>query len=156
MSKLIECKTCHASISSSAKRCPACGEPVSPARWVQLIYVLIVFAVLAGISVIYQASDPKPTREEMRRESALKQELAYLDDVEEIVSWRVDDNNVYIHFAPVPDDWRGIIRGAALRGNRAIDFGCHVWAIDHRVRQARGGNAGYLDEVTARYGKVRD
>jgi len=84
----------------------------------------------------------------------LMESLEYLNDVEEIVWVEIDENDVYIGFAPVPDDWDLIIRGAAYNGNREINFGTHVWAAYGERKGWRPGQSTYLGEVTARYGKV--
>jgi hypothetical protein len=85
----------------------------------------------------------------------LMKELEYLNKVEEIVWVEIEDNDVYIGFDPVPSDWELIIRAAAFNGNRAIDFGTHVWAAYGSRRGWRPGQSKYLGEVTARYGKVQ-
>lgn len=90
------------------------------------------------------------------RESKIRRELSYLNDVQEVSWYEVDDNNVYIGFSPVPTDWNVIIRGAAYKANKAIDFGVHVWALKGSQRGWRPGNGSFLGEVTARHGKVQD
>jgi len=91
----------------------------------------------------------KPARTEL-----LKKELSYLGEIKEVKWWEVDDNNVYIGFDPVPEDWELITKGAALRGNKTIDFGCHAWAVSGGAKRWRPGNGPYLGEFTARYGRV--
>ena len=102
-------------------------------------------------------TEPKKTKSYgSSREDKIKNELLYLNDVQEVAWYEVDDNDVYIGFSPVPNDWNLIIRGAALRANKAIDFGVHVWALKGSQRGWRPGKGTYLGEVTARYGRVKD
>jgi len=87
------------------------------------------------------------------REKILKRELSYLlQDVDEVVWFTPIDNNVYIGFSRVPDDLYWILRGAARRGNVAIDFGCHVWAVP--ADASPGDVSRHYGEATARNGKV--
>jgi hypothetical protein len=94
------------------------------------------------------------TNKQRSREIILRQELSYLNDIEEVAWYEVDDNDVIVGFEPLPEDWELVIRGAALRGNRAIDFGCHVWAVKAKDRGWRPGTGPYYGEVTARQGKI--
>ena len=67
----------------------------------------------------------------------------------------IDGQNVYINFEPyAPGDWYMIIRDAALNGNRAINFGVHVWAMSGKQKGWRPGDSGYTGNVTARDGKI--
>jgi hypothetical protein len=81
--------------------------------------------------------------------------MVYLDDISEVKWWEVDENTIYINFNPTPNDWKAIIRGAALGGNEKIGFGVHVWALNNKNRGWRPGDSGYLGNVTARYGKIK-
>jgi len=113
----------------------------------------VIIATLGVAWVIgHCCGDSKELR---TREATLREELLYLNEIEEIAWWEVEDNNVYIGFRELPSDWQWIIRGAALRGNKAIDFGCHVWAVRGRAPGWRPGDPGFVDQVTARYGRVR-
>jgi len=91
------------------------------------------------------------------QERKLRAELAYLNEISEIAWWEVESNNVYIGFSRVPDD-PGLVlicQGAALRGNRAIDFGVHVWGSVGAPRGARPDTPGVQwYETTARYGRI--
>ena len=90
-------------------------------------------------------------------ETTLRQALCYLinnEDLPEIKWVEFDDNTVYIGFNPYPNDGESILRGAALKGNKAINFGCHVWAIP-AGQTDRTSVDRYYNEVTARYGKIR-
>ena len=71
------------------------------------------------------------------------------------MTWfEVYDNNVVIGFRERSADLELIVKGSALRGNKAIDFGCHVWAVPDHLRSYRPGDPGYWMEATARYGRV--
>jgi len=84
----------------------------------------------------------------------LKERLDYLNKVKEIIWIDIENNDVYIGFDPVPDDWKLVAQMAALHGNNKIGFGVHVWAIHTRQRGWRPGTGGYLGEYTARYGSI--
>ena len=88
------------------------------------------------------------------REIVKKNTLSYLNDIEEIQWFEVDDNDVYISFNPVPSDWNLVIRGADFRAHKAINFVIHVWELKNKRRGWKPSDGGYLDEVTARYGRV--
>ena len=88
------------------------------------------------------------------KESKLKESLLYLSEIQEIAWYEIEGNDIYIGFSKLPDDWRMIIKGAAIKGNEAINFGCHVWAVDASKRGWRPGDSSYYGEVTARYGKI--
>ena len=85
----------------------------------------------------------------------IKERLKYLDTIDEVKWWEVDDNTVYINFSPTPSDWNTIIQSAALHGNNTINFGVHVWALNNKGRGWRPGDSGYLGNTTARYGKIK-
>ena len=86
----------------------------------------------------------------------LRAELKYLNDIPEIQWWEVVQNKVFISFSPVPNDYEKIIRDAALKGNKRIDFGVHVWAVKNQPAGWRPGNGPYIGVVTARYGKFEE
>jgi len=88
------------------------------------------------------------------KESKIKKELTYLNDITEIAWYEVDDNDVFIGFSPIPNDWKTILKGAALRANKKINFGVHVWALNSNQKGWRPGDGRYIGEVTARYGKI--
>ena len=96
---------------------------------------------------------PAPTQV-IPRTQLVRAALSYLDEVPEVAWYEVADNDVYVGFAPLPQDWEGVIRGAALRCNRAIDFGCHVWAVAADQKGWRPGNSSYYGEATARHGRI--
>ena len=63
------------------------------------------------------------------RERTLKNRLAYLADIPEIEWFEIESNYVYLGFNKRPDDLYAVVPAAALHGNKAIDFGVHVWAV---------------------------
>ena len=44
---------------------------------------------------------------------------------------------------------------AATLGNKATDFGVHVWALNGKQKGWRPTDGGFLESVTARYGKLQ-
>jgi len=129
--------------------------------------LLIVFGILFVLVLFregnrQQKADSKYNNTQTTKKSSrvskgqkLKSLMVYLDDINEVKWWEVDDNTVYISFNPVPSDWNSIIRGAALGGNEKIGFGVHVWALNNKSRGWRPGDSGYLGNVTARHGKIK-
>ncbi len=88
-------------------------------------------------------------------QQALKNRLAYLNDISE-VSWvRYDRNNVYVGFNKKPRDLASIVGGAAFFGNQAYSFGVHVWAIPANNPNWKVGDP-YYCEATGRGGRVKD
>ncbi|MBP3773450.1 MAG: hypothetical protein J6I53_12325 [Treponema sp.] len=86
----------------------------------------------------------------------VEQTLSYLNEIEEVKWVKIEKNNAYIGFNPCPDDWLLIIKAAALRANKATDFGFHVWAVDASKYEDdwRPGNGKAIGETTARHGKI--
>jgi len=108
---------------------------------------VVIFAMFVGILVATSAH--------ARDNSALKKRMEYLRGIEE-VSWvEIDNNNVYIGFERRPLDLPAIVNAAAVVGNRALDFGVHVWAVAAEHSGWRPGDAPYYCEATARYGKLK-
>lgn len=87
-------------------------------------------------------------------DNRLKDRLDYLYEIDE-VSWvKFERNSVYIGFSSVPSDLTTILGFAAFHGNKAIDFGVHVYAYDAcRYGPTTGGN--FFKGATCRYGKVK-
>jgi len=148
---LMKCKECGEQISTSARFSPNCGARkkktgVRILSWFGIILIILIFIRIIG-------SLPNPHKEENLRTA-----LNYLNEINEVQWIEFDRNTVYIGFNPRPSDLSLILRGAALRGNDAIDFGVHVWAIDaNRFNRGwRPGDGPYFEEVTARYGKIQD
>lgn len=99
----------------------------------------------------------KPTQKSIH-EAILHRELeGFFMDIPEVAWCKFDGNTVYVGFKTYPADGEAILRGAALHGNAAINFGCHVWAV-HADQINNPPYYGMLsgkwyDEVTARYGR---
>jgi len=91
-----------------------------------------------------------------KEEKILANRLAYLHEIPEIDWIEIEDNNVYIGFNSLPEDWRIIVNAAAVHGNKAINFGCHAWAVDARYRGWRPGDGPFYGEASARYGKLEE
>jgi len=111
-----------------------------------LLWVLVVILVVAGsiFPCMVFAGDA----------DALAKRLSYLKDIPE-VSWvKFDDNNVYIGFKTLPGDLGAIVNAAAIHGNRAIDFGVHVWAVPETQKNFRPGLDPSYCSATARHGKI--
>ena len=126
-----------------------------------VIFAVIVLIFIIGIigdgnSNSSGLSQSSGSVSSSNRQAVLKSELSYLNDIIEITWWEVEDNNVYINFNPVPNDWNLIMRGAAFRGNKAIDFGTHVWALKGKKEGWRPGHSPYLGVATARYGEFEE
>ena len=84
----------------------------------------------------------------------LSKRLAYLKDIPE-VSWvEFNDNNVCIGFKALPQDLRSIVSAAAIHGNRATDFGVHIWAVPESQKNFRPGLDPSYCTATARHGKI--
>jgi len=100
--------------------------------------------------------EARAKREAERRgkDSKLENRLNYLYEIPEISWVRFDDNSVYIGFTSIPSDITLILGGAAFFGNKAIDFGVHVYAYDAcRYGPTTGGN--FFRGATCRHGKVK-
>lgn len=95
-------------------------------------------------------------REQEKTAELLEAKLDYLGAVTDVVWYDIERNNVYIGFDPLPADWDMIVRGAALAGNQATDFGFHAWGCRATPQGWRPGDGPYHGEHTARYGRVAD
>jgi len=86
----------------------------------------------------------------------LKKELAYLHSIEGVKWVEFDRNWVYIGWAQVPPDIAMINNAAAMAGNRAINFGTHVWSVEASSAKPgwRPGDTPHICNTTARKGKI--
>ena len=89
------------------------------------------------------------------KESTIRNAIKYAKDIKEIKWIEIDDNDIYVGFKPVPSDWKPIIIGIALSGNKAINYGVHTWAVNSGQKGWRPGQGSYIGKVTARYGKIQ-
>ena len=86
----------------------------------------------------------------------LQNALLYLNDLPGVAWVKYRANNVYIGFYTVPnsDDLSDILTVAAMRGNLAIEFACHVWGVAHDEKVPSPQN--WYGTVTVRYGEVEE
>jgi len=96
----------------------------------------------------------EPASTSVTRSQVLHKELSYLTDISEVAWIEIERNDVYVGFNTLPNDWEMIIKGAAVRGNHAINFGCHVWAVSADKKGWRPGDSSCYGEFTARYGRI--
>lgn len=90
------------------------------------------------------------------REGLLRERLQYLSEIEEVSWWIVDDNSVYIGFNTICSDLKQICNAAAFHGNKTIDFGCHVYALDAKdYPYATNSNFRHVYSATYRHGKMQ-
>lgn len=85
-------------------------------------------------------------------EASLKKRLNYLYNIPEISWIKFEHNSVYIGFNSSRSDVTTILRMAAFHGNKAIDFGVHIYAYKCSY-PTTGGN--FFKGATCRYGKVK-
>ena len=119
---------------------------------------LVWFSILAGIGLFFlisffvgsSESPNKKISSSQSRETKLAEALAYLDDVPEIKWIEIDSNTVHLGVDPLPLDIKLIAQAAAFNGNKAINFGVHVWV------HPANDKSKYYGETTARYGKIED
>jgi len=60
--------------------------------------------------------------------------------------------DVFVGFDKYPLDGQVILNAATVNGNRAIDFECHVWAVD--ADQKTIPPAKYIAKSTDQHGKI--
>lgn len=115
----------------------------------------IIFLLLISISIYFSTIEKKitdvksekiePKKEEsiwekysqekldippVEREKLISQELEYLkNNVEEIEWIEVENNQIYIGFKSIPEDYESILRGASWRASRAIFYKVTVWGL---------------------------
>ena len=120
-----------------------------------ILGIFIFFFVVFIFNVIDQSSSPSSSSSSLSREAVLIETLEYLNDMEAVSWWEVDGNDVYMNFNDISFNYKAAIRMAATLGNRATDFGVHVWALNGKQKGWQPGDGGYLENVTARYGKLQ-
>ena len=122
-----------------------------------LVLVIIGLAWVGGFGSPEAAA--KRTAETAEQGEQLREALAYLDDREalpEVAWWRVDGNSVVIGFTEWREDGQSVINAAAHHGNRAIGFGCHVYAVpaDDTEAQTSGKIGRMYGTATVRHGQL--
>ena len=160
---LIKCRECGHDVSTAAKTCPNCGAlPAKKTSTIALVLLILVI-VFVGLPFLghikrsaerYGNRQTEPSLTSVTQSQVLHEELSYLTDIPEVAWIEIERNNVYVGFKSLPKDWEMIIKGAALRGNEAIDFGCHVWAVDADKKGWRPGDSPFYGEFSARYGRL--
>lgn len=128
--------------------------------WITLVLVsAVILLVLLCTSFIADSPGGPASRfsSDADHENQLNTVLGGISTMPEVAWVRFDRNTVYVGFRERPPDLHALIRAWALQGNFAINFGCHVWAIDgtQAGRDWEPGDTGLWAEVTARYGKIR-
>jgi predicted nucleic acid-binding Zn ribbon protein len=161
---LTKCIKCGHNISTTASICPNCGATsIKKKNTTFVLIILILVIVFVGLPILgyIKRSTDQYVNRQVRTSSTsdiqtqtLHKELQYLSDIPEIAWFEIEGNNVYVGFNTLPEDWEMIIKGAALRGNQAINFGCHVWAVDAQKKGWRPGDSSFFGEFSARYGKI--
>ncbi len=123
--------------------------------------LLAVLSVVGFVYVSYQGYSKVSNNireagesQQANREKVLAKTLSYLSKLEDVAWVTVEDNNVYVGLTRKAPDLELVLRAAALKGNRAINFGCHVWAVPEDA--APGDVSRFYGEATARYGRVQD
>ena len=86
------------------------------------------------------------------RQVTLERTLAHLKEIPEIAWVRFYRNTVFIGVDRVSSDIQSIAQAAAFHGNRAIDFGVHVWVVP--ASSTCGAFKNYYGMTTARHGKI--
>lgn len=114
--------------------------------------VLFIAFILFALYLLYIGLGLNEVQPSQRGE-VLTKELNYLNNISEIQWWEAVQNTVYISFSPVPTNWKAIIKEAGWKGNKKIDFGVHVWALDNKQIGWRPGDSNYLGNITVRYGQ---
>ena len=161
---LRKCRECGHDVSTEAKNCPNCGAPPVRKTSTLAIVILVLLIVFVGIpllghisSSIKQKQNGTGKQESINTETVLNNAMSYLSGISEIEWYEISKNDIYIGFKTLPSDWQIIINGAALKGNKAIDFGVHVWAINANKfsKGWRPGDGSFYGEVTTRYGKIQ-
>jgi hypothetical protein len=156
---MIKCPECKKEMSSQAEACPHCGAKQKKGCSIgcltsTILVSLVIFVIFLQLGKSNQSSVPHRTSESKR--ANLISEMYYLNKIEEIEWVEIVSNTIYIGFKSVPSDLKLICNAAALKGNRTINFGVHVWAIDSNKFQKgwRPGDGTYYYEVTARNGEL--
>lgn len=89
-------------------------------------------------------------------EQNLLDELAYLNEMEDVLWVRVVQSDVYVGFHHVPAEPLKLLREAALIGNHATHADVHVWAFDASEGHMDIGSCTFITETTASRGLIVD
>ena len=110
-----------------------------------------VVAVLIFIAVSFVVS-PAIARAESRQEQLTKT-LAYLEEIPEVAWVSFESNSVYIGWKERPADIRTVVIAAAFHGNRAINFGVHIYNYDAASFPSPTNGPKFFCTATVRDGK---
>lgn len=120
-------------------------------------WIIIGLVALICIVLFVQKPTGHDKRQPQTRETLLKNATFYLVDREDVKWIEYEDNEIFIGFLPLPADYSRVCNNAAKIGNKAIDFGCRVYAYDASKYRALIGNKYYYSYMTAwRYGQKED
>ena len=113
-----------------------------------------VVIVLIFVAVSF-AFSPTIVRAETKQEK-LARTLAYLKKIPEITWISFEGNSVYIGWKERPGDIRAVVGAAAFHGNRAINFGVHLYNYDaSRFPRPTNGPL-FFCTATVRHGKHKN
>ena len=124
---LTKCRECGHDVSTAARTCPNCGAP--PVKKNSTLALVLLILVIVFVGLPFLGHTRRSAERYGNRQVVLRKELSYLSDIPEVAWIEIERNSVYVGFSSLPSDWEMIIKGAALRGNEALNFGCHVWAV---------------------------
>lgn len=80
----------------------------------------------------------------------------HLDNIPEVKWYYIEDNAIYIAFDPIYDGYQQTCNATAFKGNKAIGFGTHVYALDgkkYHSFKSLPSNWRFLYTATYRNGK---
>lgn len=117
-----------------------------------LAFVVYVLANSSGSQRSGDAPSSGGGQQISPQETILRKTLSYLSTLEDVEWVHFENNNVYIGFTRPPPDLEIVLGMAAVKGNRAINFGVHVWGVP--ASATPGSVDRIYGEKTARYGKV--
>ena len=119
------------------------------------IIIGLVAAIVIALFTLKPNSDERPKRS--TNETLLKDATSYLAQREDVKWIEYQGNEIYIGFYPFPADYSYICNHAAEIGNKAMDFGCRVYAYDASKHRSLIGNTHDYTYMTAwRYGQKED
>lgn len=86
---------------------------------------------------------------------SLGKNLRFLDTVEEIDWYLVDEKNIIIGWKGIPDNFYGWNHRAAIRASKVSLYEVNVWSVRHNRKGWRPGKGGQLCSITAKYGRLK-
>lgn len=116
-----------------------------------LILAGVMLAGVIAVGLLDDGSGPDPVA---AADPTLAAAMAYLEEIPDVAWHEVSRNTVHVAFSRVPGDLQAVIRGAALRGNRLLGRGVHVWVVSPAARAVRFDERSPTTAVTARSGAI--